>query len=218
MGKLTRLEKSAADFLPTRHDLPSLAQAAEGCRGCPLYANATQTVFGEGPPDAHIVLVGEQPGDVEDKQGHPFVGPAGGVLDRALAEVGLDRDEVYLTNAVKHFSFTPQGKRRIHKTPSLHDLVACKPWLDAELEELHPEVVVCLGATATRSVLGPGHSVTKERGQVLRADDGPAYLITTHPSAVLRATDRRAAFAGLTADLAVAASAAAPAAAGHRGH
>lgn len=217
MGTLTRLETTAADFLPARRDLPALTRAAAGCRGCPLYANATQTVFGEGPAEARVVLVGEQPGDVEDKRGHPFVGPAGGVLDRALDEVGLARDEVYLTNAVKHFSFTPRGSRRIHKTPSLHDLVACKPWLEAELEALHPEVVVCLGATATRSVLGPGHSVTKERGQVLFGEDGPAYVITTHPSAVLRATDRRAAFAGLTADLAVVADAVAPAAAGHRG-
>jgi len=211
------LATSAAGFLPPRHDLASLAAAAEGCRGCPLFQDATQTVFGEGPPDARIVLVGEQPGDVEDKRGHPFVGPAGGVLDRALDEVGVAREDVYLTNAVKHFSFTPQGKRRIHKTPSLHDLVACKPWLDAELEALHPVVVVCLGATATRAVLGPGHSVTKERGQVLRSEAGPVYVITTHPSAVLRATDRRAAFAGLTADLAVAADAAAPAAAGRPG-
>jgi len=182
MGTLTRLDKSAADYLPDGRDLPTLAHAAQGCRGCPLFANATQTVFGEGPADARIVLVGEQPGDVEDKRGHPFVGPAG-------------------------------GKRRIHKTPSLHDLVACKPWLEAELEALHPEVVVCLGATATRSVLGPGHSVTKERGHVLRDEEGPAHVITTHPSAVLRATDRRAWFAGLTADLAVAVGAAEPAAA-----
>jgi uracil-DNA glycosylase len=199
-----RLEVSAADFLPAHRDLASLSRAAQGCRGCPLYAPATQTVFGEGPSGARLVLVGEQPGDVEDKQGRPFVGPAGGVLTRALDELEVARDDVYLTNAVKHFSFTPQGKRRIHKTPSLHDLVACKPWLEAELEALHPEVVVLLGATATRSVLGTGHSVTKERGQVLRAEEGPAFLITTHPSAVLRATDRRAAFTGLKEDLRVA--------------
>jgi DNA polymerase len=207
MRTLSRPDTSAADFLPPSRDLARLAKAAKGCRGCPLYEDATQTVFGEGPSTARLVLVGEQPGDVEDKRGHPFVGPAGGVLNRALEELGLAREDVYLTNAVKHFSFTPQGKRRIHKTPSLHDVVACKPWLDAELEALTPELVVLLGATATRSALGTGHSVTKERGRLLRADEGPVFLITTHPSAVLRAPDRTAAFAGLKADLAVAVSA-----------
>jgi uracil-DNA glycosylase len=210
------LEASAADFLPSQRDLPSLASAAQGCRGCALYRDATQTVFGEGPPAARLVLVGEQPGDVEDRKGHPFVGPAGGLLKRALDELGVAREEVYLTNAVKHFSFTPQGKRRIHKTPSLHDLVACKPWLDEELAALEPQVVVALGATATRALLGTGHSVTKERGRLLRTDEGPAYLITTHPSAVLRATDRATAYAGLRDDLRVAVDAAAPAAAARR--
>jgi uracil-DNA glycosylase len=197
----------AEDYLPPDRDIDRLRDAADRCRGCRLYQDATQTVFGEGDPRSALVLVGEQPGDVEDRTGEPFVGPAGTLLFRCLGELGVAREDVYITNAVKHFTFTQRGKRRIHQKPSLSDLVACKPWLDAELETLQPQVLVCLGATAIRSVLGPGHSVTKERGALQPSAYGGQVLVTTHPSAVLRAPDRTAAYAGLKADLEVAVSA-----------
>lgn len=198
---------TAEPFVPGSRDLARLRAAARACEGCPLHEPATQTVFGEGPPDAPLVLVGEQPGDKEDLAGRPFVGPAGAVLHRALEELGVDPQQAYLTNAVKHFSFQQRGKRRIHRTPSLTDLVACKPWLEAELEALRPDVVVCLGATAARSVLGPSVRVMRDRGRVLRGDESgglPAAVVTTHPSAVLRATDRAVAYRGLVEDLRVA--------------
>jgi uracil-DNA glycosylase len=204
----TREEAPGAErFLPEQRDLPSLALAVQGCRGCPLYRDAEQAVFGEGDPRARLVLVGEQPGDVEDRTGHPFVGPAGRLLFEVLAELGVERGQVYVTNAVKHFAFTPKGKRRIHRTPSLTDLVACQPWLTAELAVLEPEVVVLLGATALRSVLGPGRTVTALRGRLLPQPSGPDVLVTTHPSAVLRSTHREQARSGLRSDLAVAVSA-----------
>jgi DNA polymerase len=184
--------------------LASLRDAAQGCRGCRLYRDATQTVFGEGDPHAPLVLVGEQPGDQEDLAGKPFVGPAGRLLFQCLDELGVKREDVYVTNAVKHFTFTQRGKRRIHQKPSLTDLVACKPWLDAELEVLAPEVLVLLGATAIRAVLGPGHKVTEERGVLQPSSYGGQVLVTTHPSAVLRAPDRTTAYAGLRKDLEVA--------------
>jgi DNA polymerase len=184
--------------------LASLRDAAQGCRGCRLYRDATQTVFGEGDPHAPLVLVGEQPGDQEDLAGEPFVGPAGRLLFQCLDELGVKREDVYVTNAVKHFTFTQRGKRRIHQKPSLTDLVACKPWLDAELEVLAPEVLVLLGATAIRAVLGPGHKVTEERGVLQPSSYGGQVLVTTHPSAVLRAPDRTTAYAGLRKDLEVA--------------
>ncbi|WP_101785539.1 UdgX family uracil-DNA binding protein [Nonomuraea indica] len=196
--------KGAASFLPDRLDLDALRDAAAGCRGCDLYRNATATVFGEGPPGARFLLVGEQPGDQEDRQGAPFVGPAGRVLDRALAEAGIKRDEVYVTNAVKHFSFTLRGKRRIHQKPTAAEIDACRPWLTAELAVVEPEVVVVLGATAARSVLGPGFRVTKERGVPVPLG-GRLAVATIHPSAVLRAPDRDATYAGFLADLQVAA-------------
>ncbi|CAL9347671.1 hypothetical protein SUDANB120_00396 [Streptomyces sp. enrichment culture] len=212
----------AGPWVPRTDDLGELGRAAAGCRGCPLYAAATQTVFGEGPGRARVVLVGEQPGDREDRAGEPFVGPAGGLLRRALEEAGLDPSEVYLTNAVKHFKFTvPEGgKRRIHKAPDLREMTACRPWLTAELAAVRPRLVVALGATAGRALLGGPFRVGEHRG-VLRPFPSPdghgaggaaalpdaQFLATVHPSAVLRAPDRDAAYRGLVADLRIAASA-----------
>ncbi|MEV4474731.1 UdgX family uracil-DNA binding protein [Nonomuraea salmonea] len=197
----------AASFVPDRLDLASLRTAAAGCRGCDLYRDATRTVFGEGPERARFMLVGEQPGDQEDRRGHPFVGPAGRVLDRGLEEAGIARDEVYLTNAVKHFSFTPRGKRRIHQKPTAAEIDACHPWLDAELAVVRPEVVVVLGATAARALLGPSFRVTRHRGEAVPLGEAVA-VATVHPSAVLRAPDRDAAYADFLADLKAAAHAA----------
>ncbi|UBU14260.1 UdgX family uracil-DNA binding protein [Nonomuraea gerenzanensis] len=194
----------AAEFLPDRLDLDALRRAAAGCEGCDLYRNATQTVFGEGPRQARFMLVGEQPGDQEDRQGHPFVGPAGRILDRGLQEAGIEREDVYLTNAVKHFSFTPRGKRRIHQKPTAAEIGACQPWLNAELAVVRPEVVVVLGATAARSLLGRAFKVTQHRGEAVPLGEALA-VATIHPSAVLRAPDRDAAYAGFLADLQAAA-------------
>ncbi|MGR6924165.1 UdgX family uracil-DNA binding protein [[Actinomadura] parvosata] len=194
----------AAEFLPDRLDLNALHDAAAHCEGCDLYRNATRTVFGEGPKQARFMLVGEQPGDQEDRQGHPFVGPAGRVLDRGLQEAGIERDDVYLTNAVKHFSFTPRGKRRIHQKPTAAEIDACHPWLDAELAVVKPEVVVVLGATAARSLLGRSFRVTQHRGEPVPLGEAVA-VATIHPSAVLRAPDRDEAYAGFLADLQAAA-------------
>jgi uracil-DNA glycosylase family protein len=192
--------------VPTRGGLEALRRAAAGCQGCGLYRDATQTVFGAGPADARMMLVGEQPGDREDLAGEPFVGPAGALLDRALGEAGIDRDQVYVTNAVKHFKFTlpERGKRRIHQKPNHGEVSACRPWLLAELDRVRPELVVCLGATAASSLLGPDFRVSKQRGEIVEAQGIPA-LATVHPSAVLRAPDREAAYRGLVADLTVAA-------------
>jgi DNA polymerase len=203
--------------------LEGLRRAALDCRGCELYKDATQTVFSRGPVSARVVLVGEQPGDVEDRRGEPFVGPAGKLLDRALADAGLDPGQIYTTNAVKHFTFTvvAGGKRRIHATPDEHAVRACRPWLVAELALLEPEVVVALGATAAKSLFGPSFRVTRSRGVLLpwpasardpeafgHEEDGAAssaYAVATiHPSAVLRAQDRDGAYAGLVSDLKVA--------------
>ncbi|MFC5748677.1 UdgX family uracil-DNA binding protein [Actinomadura rugatobispora] len=230
----------AAPYLPgdpaARADLEALRRAAGGCRGCPLYENATQTVFGSGSPRARAVLVGEQPGDQEDRRGAPFVGPAGRVLDEALEEAGIERGDVYVTNAVKHFKFRrPEGggKRRIHETPNMREMHACRPWLLAELRTVDPDVVVALGATAGKALLGSSFRVTKQRGALLplpaldligtpeaaeaagdaaeaaapeaAAGEGVRLLATIHPSAVLRADDREAMFAGLVEDLKIAA-------------
>lgn len=181
---------SAADFLPRSRTLASLARAARQCEGCELYRYATQTVFGEGPPDAKVVLVGEQPGDQEDHAGRPFVGPAGRVLDESLAEAGIRRDEVYITNAVKHFKFTPQGKRRMHKKPGAREMAACRPWLEAELEAIQPLGVVCLGATAAQSLLGRDFRITQSRGEFVDSPWAPWVLATYHPSAILRVPDK----------------------------
>lgn len=196
--------------IPPAADLSKLAEAARRCTACELYAEATQTVFGEGPPDARLVLVGEQPGDVEDEQGRPFVGPAGALLDRAMADAGLERDRVYLTNAVKHFRFTVRGKRRIHAKPGREHIEACHPWLDAELARIQPELVVCLGATAVQALLGSRYRVMRDRGTLLPFGEDRQALITTHPSAVLRVPgeDRKAAFEALVSDLKIAGEAA----------
>jgi DNA polymerase len=169
--------------------LRTLAAAARECRGCDLYRDATQTVFGEGIPGAEVVLVGEQPGDREDLEGRPFVGPAGRLLDEALAEAGIERDGVYLTNVVKHFKFEPRGKRRIHRKPDLHEQAACLPWLEAELEQIHPTALVLLGATAAQAVLGREFRVTRQRGSWVPSPYAPLVTATVHPSSILRAPD-----------------------------
>jgi uracil-DNA glycosylase family protein len=180
---------SAAPFVPAGADLDGLRAAATRCTGCELYAHATQTVFGRGAQDARVVLVGEQPGDQEDRQGAPFVGPAGEVLDRALAEVGLPREQLYVTNVVKHFKFEQRGKRRIHQTPRASEINACRPWIEAELALIRPEVLVCLGATAARALISPDFRILKERGRFASSRWAPKTLATLHPSAVLRGED-----------------------------
>jgi uracil-DNA glycosylase family protein len=197
---------SAEPFVPPSRSLKTLAAAAEGCRGCDLYKRATQVVFGAGPKKSRLLFVGEQPGDQEDLEGAPFVGPAGVMLDKALAEAGIPRSDVFLTNAVKHFKWEPRGKRRIHKKPRLSEIKACKPWLEAELEAVKPEVIVCLGATAAQSVIGSQFKLMANRGTVVSGALGDRIVATIHPSAVLRAPDsegRREAFAMLVADLKV---------------
>jgi DNA polymerase len=184
---------SAEAFLPERLSLPSLREAAKGCRGCPLYKNATQTVFGEGPKSASLIFVGEQPGDQEDLAGKPFVGPAGKVLADTLELVGIERSEVYVTNAVKHFKWEPRGTRRIHSKPNSREMAACKPWLTAELQVVKPKMLVCLGATAAQDLFGPKFKITKERGKVFEDTQfAPKVMATIHPSAILRMPDHDA--------------------------
>ena len=173
--------------IPERPTLKSLREAAANCRACPLYENATQTVFGEGLKRARLMLIGEQPGDREDIEGHPFVGPAGRILDQALERAGVDRGDAYVTNVVKHFKWTPRGKRRIHQAPRAEEIKACAPWLEAELEVIGPEVMVCLGATAVRAVIDSKARVMKDHGQFLESRLGPVAMPTLHPSAILRA-------------------------------
>lgn len=182
---------SAADFLPDRINLKSLREAAVHCEGCELYKNATQTVFGAGPRGAEVIMVGEMPGDQEDLQGKPFVGPAGRLLDEAVAEAGLERDVVYITNAVKHFRWAPRGKRRLHKTPSARQVEACKPWLQAEMLAVKPSIVVCLGATAAKALIGRDFRITKQRGEFLVSEWAEWTMATHHPSAVLRAPEHQ---------------------------
>jgi uracil-DNA glycosylase family protein len=181
--------EGAERYLPDRRSLGRMRAAAQACRGCDLWKDATQAVFGEGPAHADLVLVGEQPGDQEDQQGRPFVGPAGRLLDRGLESAGIDAGAVYRTNAVKHFKWERRGKRRIHKTPSRWEVAACRPWLVAELEALSPRVMVLLGATAAQSFFGPGFRVTRERGRELEGPGETAALATVHPSSILRARD-----------------------------
>jgi DNA polymerase len=180
---------TAADFLPDRKTLRTLERAAAGCRGCELYKHATQTVFGEGSPRAAIIVVGEQPGDREDREGRPFVGPAGRLFDEVANEAGLERESLYVTNAVKHFKWEPRGKRRLHKQPSARELQACRPWLDAEIEVVSPQGIVCLGATAAKALLGGSFRLTQQRGEFQTAAGGRWCLATWHPSAVLRAPE-----------------------------
>jgi uracil-DNA glycosylase len=205
---------TAAEFIPDTDDLTALSDAAQACKGCDLFRNATQAVFGAGSSDARVVFVGEQPGDQEDKAGQPFVGPAGRVLDKALISAGIDRDRVYVTNAVKHFKFEERGKRRIHKTPSRTEVVSCRPWLLAELDAIRPDIVVLLGASAAKSLMGNDFRLTQHRGEVLRIpsvdknvnlDIDPKVVATVHPSAILRGPpeDREKAFDALVADLRV---------------
>ena len=183
-------QTSAAEWVPASHKLSDLRAAAPACRGCELYARATQVVFGEGPPDAKIVMVGEQPGDEEDKRGHPFVGPAGRLLSTAIQEAGLNREKIYVTNAVKHFKWIERGKRRIHAKPSGIEISACKPWLAAELAAIEPELVVCLGATAAQSLLGRDFRITSQRGIFFPHQWAKEVVATVHPSAILRMPDR----------------------------
>lgn len=180
---------TAVDYLPERRTLPSLREAVQGCRGCSLYANATQAVFGEGPTKAEILMVGEQPGDQEDRRGKPFVGPAGRILSEGLEEAGIDRTQVFVTNIVKHFKFERRGKRRIHKRPAAEEIKACRPWLDAELDVVKPKALVALGATAAQDLFGRSFRVTKQRGEPLDFPFAPLVMATIHPSAILRADD-----------------------------
>jgi DNA polymerase len=177
---------------PATISLRTLAAAALGCQACPLYKNATQTVFGEGPRTAEIVLLGEQPGDQEDREGHPFVGPAGLLLNRALGDAGVDREQCYVTNVVKHFKWEPRGKRRLHQTPNSRDIAACRPWMEAEFAILKPRLLVCLGATAAKAVFGPAMRVTQSRGKFLESPYAKRTLVTVHPSSLLRAPDEAA--------------------------
>jgi uracil-DNA glycosylase family protein len=184
-----RIQNTAAPFVPDNPTIPKLRAAAADCKGCDLWKRGTQTVFGEGGPQPRVMFVGEQPGDQEDIQGRPFVGPAGKILDKALEEAGIDRKEVYVTNAVKHFKWEPRGKRRIHKKPNSLEITACKPWIEAEIEALHPDVIVCLGATAAQSLLGRQFKVSVQRGQWIESPLAPFVMATVHPSSLLRAPD-----------------------------
>ena len=201
--------RPVADILPDRMSLPAVRKAAADCRACHLYARATQTVFGEGPRHAPILMVGEQPGDVEDIEGHPFVGPAGRVLDRAFEQAAIDRRLVYLTNVVKHFKWEPCGKRRIHMKPNTAELAACRPWLDTEIALVTPRILVCLGAVAAQALLGRSFKVSVERGRFLDSTLAPLVAATVHPSSILRARDddsRREAMDRFVADLRIVAA------------
>jgi uracil-DNA glycosylase len=180
---------TAASLIPPNAGLEKLRALAAGCKACPLWKTGTQTVFGEGPSGAKIILVGEQPGDHEDKTGRPFVGPAGGILDKALTTAGIDRTDVYVTNVVKHFKWVPRGKRRIHAKPRSAEINACRPWLDAEINRIKPHVLVCLGATAAKALLGNQFSVTQQRGELIASPLAPKVLATVHPSSLLRIED-----------------------------
>ncbi len=182
---------SASEFIPQHATPRVLREAVQACRGCDLYLHATQAVFGEGPYSAEIMLIGEQPGDEEDRQGHPFVGPSGKLLDRALVDAGIDRLAVYVTDAVKHFKFEERGKRRLHKKPSGLEIRACRPWLEAEINLIQPQIIVCLGATAAQSIFGNTYRLTKERGEFAWNAWAPHVTSTVHPSAILRAPDEQ---------------------------
>jgi uracil-DNA glycosylase len=186
---MAKRNQPAADLIPARPTLPTVREAARNCTACDLYKRGTQTVFGEGGKSARILFVGEQPGDQEDLAGRPFVGPAGKLLDRALADAGIDRGAVYVTNVVKHFKWEPRGKRRIHKKPNAGEIAACRPWLDAEIQIVRPRAIVCLGATASQALLGRAFKVTAHRGELLTSPLAPIVLATVHPSSLLRAPD-----------------------------
>jgi uracil-DNA glycosylase len=203
VSKTGATEGSAAAYLPERLALSSLKEAAAGCQACDLWKTGTQTVFGEGAKKSEVMLVGEQPGDYEDREGRPFVGPAGKLLDRALEEAGVDRRLAYVTNVVKHFKWQARGKRRIHQKPSWAEMTACRPWLEAELQVVQPSVLVCLGATAAQALLGRDFRVSRQRGELVDSPLAPHVLATVHPSAILRADDdqREVEFAAFVADL-----------------
>jgi DNA polymerase len=184
-----RGSRSAAEYVPERPTLPGARAAARDCKGCDLWKRGTQTVFGEGDRKAQLMLVGEQPGDAEDLSGRPFVGPAGKLLDRALADAGIERSAVYVTNVVKHFKWEPRGKRRIHKKPSAAEVAACRPWLDTEMALVKPGAIVCLGATAAQALLGRAFKVTVHRGELIPSTLAPVVIATVHPSSILRAPD-----------------------------
>jgi DNA polymerase len=204
MARPQRSEPGAEAYVPERRTIPVMQKKVHECRGCDLYRHATQAVFGEGPADARVVFIGEQPGNAEDLAGHPFVGPAGRVFDKALAAAGIDRQAVYVTNAVKHFKFEERGKARLHKRPRPGEVRACAPWLRAELDVIHPEVLVLLGSTAAQSLLGASFRVTQQRGEPIPSELAKVVIATVHPSSILRAPDseaREAAFASLVSDL-----------------
>jgi uracil-DNA glycosylase len=192
---------TAAALIPERPNPNSLREAAAGCKACPLWESGTQTVFGEGGAHADVVFVGEQPGDSEDLEGRPFVGPAGQLFDRALEEVEIDRSQVYVTNVVKHFKWKPQGKRRIHQKPNWGEIAACRPWLDAEVAVLKPRVLVCLGATAAQALLGRDFRVSRQRGELVDSPLAPKAIATVHPSSILRAEDRELEYREFVRDL-----------------
>jgi uracil-DNA glycosylase len=183
------LDETAAPLVPERPSLPKLREAAAGCTACPLHETGTQTVFGEGTSKADVVFVGEQPGDQEDLQGKPFVGPAGKLLDKALEDAGIDRSQVYVTNVVKHFKWQARGKRRIHQKPNWSEIAACRPWLEAELDVIEPRVLVCLGATAAQALLGRDFRVSRQRGELVESELAENVIATVHPSSILRADD-----------------------------
>lgn len=194
-----------SELLPDRLSLPAVRDAARDCRACHLHERGTQTVFGEGPSKAEVMMVGEQPGDAEDVAGHPFVGPAGKLLDRALTEAGIDRRRVYVTNVVKHFKWEPRGKRRIHAKPNSAEIAACRPWLETEIALVKPRVLVCLGATAAQALLGRQFKVSQQRGRFVASPLAPRVTATVHPSSILRAPDegsRHAEMERFVADLA----------------
>jgi uracil-DNA glycosylase len=211
----TKTKEDAAIFVPRERTLPTLREAVQKCRGCDLYRYATQAVFGEletgfnaTKPRVSIMMIGEQPGDSEDKEGRPFVGPAGRLLDQCLEEAGINRHDVYVTNTVKHFKWEPRGKLRIHKKPSMKEIHACRPWLEAELETIKPKLIVCLGAVASQSLLGSGFKITQDHGKVQHVKELPPIIATLHPSAILRARtdeDRHRQRHTLAADLSKAA-------------
>ena len=205
-GRACEVTWTAEPFVPASKSLSRLATACDTCHGCPIYCNATQAVFGEGAKGSTVMFVGEQPGDQEDLAGKPFVGPSGHLLDELMEEAGIDRKAAYVTNAVKHFKWEPRGKRRLHSKPSAREITACRPWLEAEIALIDPAIIVCLGATASQSLMGNKFRLTQHRGEVIKTDRGPLLVATTHPSAVLRAPDpeaRRDARAAMLADLKV---------------
>ena len=201
MAQQSLFDETAATLIPPHPSLKKLREAAAGCKACPLWKTGTQTVFGEGSPKAEVMFVGEQPGDQEDKEGKPFVGPAGRLLDNAMEEAGIDRSTAYVTNVVKHFKWKAQGKRRIHQKPSWSEVAACFPWLKAELAVVKPRVLVCLGATAAQALLGRQFRVTQHRGEQVESDLAPVVIATVHPSSILRADDRDAELRKFVSDL-----------------